>query len=66
MQVLRILHDEHQVLKSKDGQAAVKAYNAVATALVEYETMYHKCWKTSADQAKQGLKGSGFENVTTI
>ena len=58
MQLIRVLHDDHQILKGKDGQQAVKAYNAIATALIEYETMYHNLWTKSANQAKQGLKGS--------
>ena len=42
------------ILDSKDGRSCVRSYNAVATALVEYETMYHQVWVTAASKAKKG------------
>ena len=60
MEYARVLNDKFDILRTKDGKFCVKNYNAVATALVEYETMYHQVWVKAAEQAKKGLKGSLF------
>ena len=39
MEYARVLNDKFDILRTKDGKFCVKNYNAVATALVEYETM---------------------------
>ena len=60
MDYVRELQASYNILDSKDGRSCVRSYNAVATALVEYETMYHQVWVKAADKAKKGLKGSLF------
>ncbi|KAL0227387.1 hypothetical protein P9112_014711 [Eukaryota sp. TZLM1-RC] len=52
------------VLALPDGRKAVRTYNRLAQALLEYETLYFKAWVDSIKSARQGLLAPVFVRKT--
>ena len=45
-------------MASKDSKRIVRTYNRVATALIEFETLWIQAWIKSVEAAKAGLQST--------
>jgi len=47
-----------QIMATKESKKIIKTYNKVATALIEFETLWHEAWCLSIEAAKAGLQAT--------
>lgn len=47
--------DNKSIMSTKESKKIIRTYNRVATALVEFETLWHRAWCGSIEAAKAGL-----------
>jgi dynein heavy chain len=55
---MRMFKEHSRVLESPDAKRHIKNFNKLASALIEFETLWHRSWYRVVEQAKTGLQAT--------